>query len=41
MTTTYILSQTFIIISYIFLVMTYQSKNRRNIKERINEKSWN
>ncbi len=31
MTITYILSQIFIIINYIFLVMTYQSKNRKNI----------
>ena len=28
---TYILSQIFIIISYIFLVFTYQTKNRKNI----------
>lgn len=31
MTTTYILSQIFIIINYIFLVITYQSKSRKNI----------
>lgn len=31
MTVTYILSQVFIIINYIFLVMTYQSKSRKNI----------
>lgn len=31
MTTTYILSQVFIILYYIFLIMTYQSKSRRNI----------
>lgn len=31
MTITYILSQIFIIINYIFLIMTYQSKSRKNI----------
>lgn len=31
MTATYILSQVFIIINYIFLVMTYQSKSRKYI----------
>ncbi len=31
MTTEYVLSQIFIIINYIFLVITYQSKNRTNI----------
>lgn len=31
MTATYILSQVFIILYYIFLIMTYQSKSRRNI----------
>lgn len=31
MTTSWILSQVFIIINYIFLVMTYQSKSRKNI----------
>ena len=31
MTLTYVLSQVFIIINYIFLVMTYQSKSRKNI----------
>ena len=31
MTVTYILSQVFIIINYICLVMTYQSKSRKNI----------
>ena len=31
MTVTYILSQVFIIINYIFLAITYQSKSRRNI----------
>lgn len=31
MIVTYILSQVFIIINYIFLVMTYQSKSRKNI----------
>lgn len=31
MTVTYILSQIFAIMNYIFLVITYQSKNRKNI----------
>ena len=31
MTITYILSQIFIIINYTFLIITYQSKNRKNI----------
>lgn len=31
MTVTYILSQVFIIINYIFLISTYQSKSRKNI----------
>lgn len=31
MTVIYILSQVFIIINYIFLIMTYQSKSRKNI----------
>lgn len=31
LTTEYILSQVFIVISYLFLVLTYQSKSRKNI----------
>lgn len=31
MTVTYVFSQIFIIINYIFLIMTYQSKSRKNI----------